>query len=195
MKRACRWATLAVMLTALLIAFTPSIMAQGNGQGAGNSETTIGITVLPPSTGGGAEITTVETSLDFEVSADNPVVTHVVTLNVNVKAAVTNITIYAEIPNKNHMKIKWYNLLENGHFKIGAEGEEGKTGTSGKGSTWTFGTVYNSGGFVNQTETADLAIKLSVELDLTADGNVNPYNIPAGSTNGNATIIWTLIVE
>jgi len=180
------------MLTALLIAFTPSIMAQGNGQGAGNSETTIGITVLPPSTGEGAEITTVATSLNFEVSADEPVDTHVVILNVEVLAVVTNITIYAEIPNKNHMKIKWYNLLENGHFKIGEEGKEGKTGSSGQGSTWTFGAVYNSGAPVY---TDGLEIKLSVELDLTADGNVNPYNIPAGSTNGNATIIWTLIVE
>lgn len=193
MKRACRWATLAVMLTALLIAFAPSIMAEGNGQGTGNSGTTINITVLPPSTGEGAEVTTVETSLDFEVSADNPVDARVVTLNVKVLLAVGNITIYAEIPNKNHMKIKWYNLLENGHFKIG---KEGKTGTSGQGSTWTFGAVYNSGGHVNQTEKGqEMGIPLSVELDLTADGNVNPYNIPAGSTNGNATIIWTLIVE
>lgn len=176
------------MLTALLIAFAPSIMAEGNGEGTGNSGTTINITVLPPSTGEGAEVTTVETSLNFEVSADEPVDARVVTLNVKVLLAVGNITIYAEIANKNHMKIKWYNLLENGHFKIG---KEGKTGTSGQGSTWTFGAVYDSYGPV---DAKGLGIPLSVELDLTADGNVNPYNIPAGSTNGNATIIWTLIV-
>ena len=181
MKRAHGWSVLVVALAAMLL-FTPSIMAQGN------NETTIGITVEPPSTGGGAMIQRTEVSnLDLVVSPDNPTATATVTLVVYVDQAVSKISISAEISNKNHMKIKWYNLLENGHFLI-----KDNPGSSTQGSSWGFGTVWESTG--DNASAGEYRVDIPVVLDLTAGGAVNPRDIPAGSTNSNATIVWTLTV-
>lgn len=187
MKRANTWIVFTVVLAAMLV-FPTSIMAQGNGQGNGNNETNVGITVNPPTTGGGAILQSTDvTTLDLVVSPDNPQATDTVTLTVHVNQAVSKVSVSAEISNKNHMKIKWYNLLENGHFLI--NGFSGYPGT--KGSSWDFGTVWDSTG--DFAAKGDHTISIPITVDLTA-GGMDPYNIPEGSTNGQATIVWTLTI-
>jgi len=153
------------------------------------SETNLGITVEPPSTGGGAIIESTDLAdLDMVASPDSPSVSATVTLLVHVDQAVASINIGAEISNKSSLKIKWYNLLENGHLFIG----ESFGSPGGQGNSWQFGTVWQS------TEpwipVGDYEIQIPIELDLTAGGLVDPRNIPEGSTNGKATIIWTITV-
>jgi len=153
------------------------------------SETNVGITVEPPSSGGGAIIESTDIAdLDLVVSPDNPLASATVTLSVHVDQAVTSINIGAEISNKSSLKIKWYNLLEKGHLLIG--GSAGAAGT--KGNSWEFGTVWQSSEV--RVAAGDYKIEIPVVLDLTAGGTVNPRDIPAGSTNGKATIIWTITV-
>jgi hypothetical protein len=154
----------------------------------GDSETNIGVTVDPPASGGGVMIESTDISnLDLVVSPDNPTATAIVTLLVSVDQAVASINVWAEISNKNQLKIKWYNLLENGHLLIG--GSAG--GPGDKGNSWQFGTVWSSGVPVGVGEHP---VEIPVVLDLSAGGAVDPRNIPAGSTNGKATIIWTVTV-
>lgn len=157
------------------------------------SETNVGVTVEPPSSGGGAIIESTDIAdLDLVVSPDTPLDSATVTLSVHVDQAVTSINIGAEISNKSSLKIKWYNLLENGHLSIG-----GSTGAAGtKGNSWEFGTVWEFSGDPPGTgvDVGDYEIPITIELDLAAGGTVNPRNIPAGSTNGKATIIWTITV-
>lgn len=156
----------------------------------GDSETNIGVTVEPPASGGGVVIESTNISdLDLVVSPDNPEDSADVTLVVSVDQAVASITVWAEISNKSKLKIKWYNLLENGHLLIG--GSAGGPGE--KGNSWQFGTVWSSGGPVG-VDPPTFDVTVPVVLDLTAGGAVNPRNIPAGSTNGKATIIWTIMV-
>lgn len=187
MKRAHGWSVLVVVLATMLV-FTPLSVAQGQGQGNTSGQTTVVVTVDPPSSGGGAIIQRTEVSnLDLVASPDNPTATATVTLLVYVDQAVSKISVSAEISNKNHLKIKWYNLLENGHFLI-----KDNPGSSTKGSSWGFGTVWESTG--ESVSAGEYRIDIPVVLDLTAGGTVNPRNIPAGSTNPNTTIVWTLVV-
>ena len=152
------------------------------------SETNLGITVEPPSTGGGAIIESTDLSdLDLVASPDTPSASATVTLLVNVDQAVSSINIGAEISNKSSLKIKWYNLLENGHLLIG-----GTSGAPGGGNSWQFGTVWQSTG--PWVAVGDYEIEIPIVLDLTAEGSVDPRNIPEGSTSGKATIIWTITV-
>jgi hypothetical protein len=153
------------------------------------SETNVGITVEPPSSGGGAIIESTDIAdLDLIVSPDNPLASATVTLLVHVDQAVTSINIGAEISNKSSLKIKWYNLLTKGHLLIG--GSPGAPGA--KGNSWEFGTVWKS--LEEGVAAGDYKIEIPVVLDLTAGDTVNPRDIPAGSTNGKATIVWTITV-
>lgn len=157
--------------------------------GFASNETNLGITIEPPSTGGGALIESTDIAdLDLVVSPDNPIGSSMVTLLVHVDQAVTSINIGAEISNKSSLKIKWYNLLENGHLLIG-----GSAGApADKGNGWQFGTIWQSTDA--WLPSGDYEIQVPIELDLTANGTVNPRDIPEGSTNGKATIIWTITV-
>jgi hypothetical protein len=153
------------------------------------SETNLGITVEPPSTGGGADIVSTDIAdLDLIVSPDSPLASSVVTLLVHVDQAVTSISISAEISNKSSLKIKWYNLLENGHLLIG----DSSGGPATKGNGWQFGTVWQSTS--TGVAAGDYSVEIPIVLDLSAGGSVNPRDIPAGSTNGKATIVWTIVV-
>ena len=157
----------------------------------GDSETNIGVTVEPPASGGGVIIESTDISdLDLVVSPDNPTATAVVTLQVSVDQAVVSINVGAEISNKNMLKIKWYNLLENGHLLIADE----PGGPGEKGNSWQFGTVWSSTKDGDSVKAGEYGIRIPIVLDLTAGGTVDPRNIPAGSTNGKATIIWTVTV-
>mgnify|MGYP000041112845 CR=1 FL=1 len=182
------------LLTILLVSVLAPVAlgtSQGQGKGAsgGDNQTAVGITVEPPSSGGGAWIQATKVAdLDLTVSPDNPRATAVVELEVHVDQAVAQISIYATITNKNHMKIKWYNLLENGHFLI-----NGNPGTAaGKGPEWEFGVVWQSTD--SPVMPGDYVIQIPIELDLTAGGKVDPRIIPAGSTGGKAVIVWTLVI-
>ncbi len=177
-----RWMNIRALITLLMLICIPIVVLAG-------SETNLGITVEPPSTGGGAIIESTDIAdLDLVVSPDNPSASAIVTLLVHVDQAVTSINIGAEISNKSSLKIKWYNLLENGHLLIG--GSSG--GPADHGNSWQFGTVWQSTG--EGVPAGDHEIQIPIVLDLTAGGSVNPRDIPAGSTNGKATIIWTITI-
>ena len=177
-----RWMKTGILVALLMSVCVSLIVLAGN-------ETNLGITVEPPSSGGGAIIESTDVAdLDLVVSPDNPLASSVVTLIVHVDQAVTSISIGAEISNKSSLKIKWYNLLENGHLRIGeTPGAEGD-----KGNSWQFGTVWQS--TEEWLPAGDYEIRIPIELDLTAGGTVNPRNIPEGSTSGKATIIWTITI-
>lgn len=189
MKRASMWTAFAVVLVATLV-FTPLVVAQGNGQSGGDNETAVGITVEAPTEGVAGITETLVKDLDLVVSPSSGAVTDYVTLSVQVNQATSRIGIYAQIANKNQLKIKWYNLLENGHFFI--NGISGSPGA--QGSSWDFGEVA----FLEPTTAEDVGehtVEIQITVDLTAGGQVDKKGIPAGSTNGKATIIWTMVVE
>ncbi|MCK5247350.1 hypothetical protein KAR02_10650 [Candidatus Bipolaricaulota bacterium] len=177
-----RWMKKEVLITLLMLVCVPLIALA-------DSETNLGITIEPPSTGGGAIIESTDIAdLDLVVSPDNPLASSIITLLVHVDQAVTSISIGAEISNKASLKIKWYNLLENGHLLIG-----GSAGApAAQGNSWQFGTIWQS--TEEWVPIGDYEIEIPITLDLTAGGTVNPRNIPEGSTNDKATIIWTIIV-
>lgn len=177
-----RWTKVQGLATLLMLICIPLAVLAGN-------ETNLGITVEPPSTGGGALIESTDIAdLDLVVSPDNPLASSVVTLLIHVDQAVASISISAEISNKSTLKIKWYNLLTNGHLLIG-----GNPGAPAEqGNSWQFGTVWQSS--EEWVAIGEHAIEIPITLDLTAGGTVNPRNIPEGSTNGKATIVWTIIV-
>jgi hypothetical protein len=177
-----RWMKTEVLATLLMLVCVPLVALAA-------TETNLGVTVEPPASGGGALIESTDIAdLDLVVSPDNPLASSIVTLMVHVDQAVTSISIGAEISNKSSLKIKWYNLLENGHLLIG-----GTPGAAGdKGNSWQFGTVWQS--TEEWLPAGDYEIQIPIELDLSAGGTVNPRNIPEGSTNGKATIIWTITV-
>ncbi|MGB2984167.1 MAG: hypothetical protein WBC63_09990 [Candidatus Bipolaricaulia bacterium] len=177
-----RWTSSRIVLV-LLASISLSLAALAGG------ETNIGVTVEPPTTGGGADIQSTDIAdLDLVVSPDSPLASSMVTLLVRVDQAVASISIGAEIANKSKLKIKWYNLLENGHLLIG--GTPGGPADTGNG--WQFGTVWQSEG--TGVAAGDYEIQIPIALDLSAGGSVNPRDIPAGSTNGKATIVWTILV-
>ena len=181
-----RWMKIRTLIVLLVLVCVPLIVLA-------ESETNLGITIEPPSTGGGAIIESTDLAdLDLVASPDTPSASATVTLQVNVDQAVSNISIGAEISNKASLKIKWYNLLENGHLLIG--GISGGPGS--QGNSWQFGTVWQFSGEPPGTgvSSGDYQIEIPIVLDLTAEGTVNPRNIPEGSTNGKATIIWTITV-
>jgi len=188
MKRASMWTVFAIIVAATLV-FTPLVAAQGNGQSGGANETNVGITVETPPEGVAGITETLVKDLDLVVSPNSGVVTDYVTLTVQVNQATSRIGIYAEIGNKSQLKIKWYNLLENGHFFI--NGISGWPGA--KGNSWDFGEVA----FLVPTTADDVGehtVEIPITVDLTAGGEVDKKGIPAGST-GKATIIWTIVVE
>lgn len=189
MNSATKWSSMIATFIVICCLAAVPVLADADGSTGDRGSTNVGITVEPPSTGGGAIIQSTEVaSLDLVVSPDNPLDSSVVSLLVRVDQAVQQVSISAEIDNKNQMKIRWYNLLENGHFLI-----NGVTGAAaGHGSGWSFGTVWQSEG--DSVPSGDLAIEIPVAIDLTAGGTVNPRDIPAGTTNGKATIVWTLVV-
>jgi len=177
-----RWMKTEVLITLLMLVCVPLIVLA-------DSETNLGVTIEPPSSGGGAIIENTDIAdLDLVVSPDNPFASSIVTLLVHVDQAVTSINIGAEISNKSSLKIKWYSLLENGHLLIG--GSPGAP--ADKGTGWQFGTVWQSTG--EWVPIGDYEIEIPIALDLTAGGTVNPRNIPEGSTGDKATIIWTITV-
>lgn len=181
-----RWMKVEALIVFLVLACIPLVAFA-------DSETNLGITVEAPASGGGALIESTDIAdLDLVVSPDTPSASAVVTLLVHVDQAVTSISIGAEISNKSSLKIKWYNLLENGHLFIG-----GSSGAAAnQGNSWQFGTVWQFSGEPPETgvSAGDYEIEIPVVLDLTAEGTVNPRDIPEGSTNGKATIIWTITV-
>lgn len=175
----------ATIQVALIVSLSLTLLALGG------NETNVGITVEPPSTGGGAIIeSTLVSDLDLAASPDSPMDKAMVNLLVNVDQAVTSVSIQAEIANKSKLKIKWYNLLENGHLRLGDAGLTGMAAE--KGNAWQFGTVWQSE--KEWVPAGQLEVSIPVVLDLTAGGTVEPRNIPAGSTNGKASIIWIITV-
>ena len=181
-----RWMNMKALIVLFVLICVPLVVLA-------DSETNLGITVEAPASGGGALIESTDVAaLDLVVSPDTPSASAIVTLLVHVDQAVTNINIGAEISNKSSLKIKWYNLLENGHLFIG--GSSG--GPAGQGNSWQFGTVWQFSGEPAGTgvSAGDYEIEIPIVLDLTAGGTVNPRDIPEGSTNGKATIIWTITV-
>lgn len=181
-----RWIRAQALATLLMLICIPLAVLATN-------ETNLGITVEPPSTGGGALIESTDIAdLDLVVSPDNPLASSIVTLLVHVDQAVSSINIGAEISNKASLKIKWYNLLEEGHLFIGGSSGD----AADQGNSWQFGTVWQFSGEPPGTgiSAGDYEIEIPIALDLTAGGTVNPRDIPEGSTNGKATIIWTITV-
>ena len=181
-----RWISFKTLITLLVLVCVPlAVLA--------DSETNLGITVEAPASGGGALIESTDIAdLDLIVSPDTPSASAIVTLLVHVDQAVTSINIGAEISNKSSLKIKWYNLLENGHLFIG----ESFGAAADQGNGWQFGTVWEFSGDPEGTGVlpGDYEVEIPIVLDLTAAGTVNPRDIPEGSTNGKATIIWTITV-
>jgi len=188
MKRAGTWTLFAVILVATLV-FTPLVVAQEGGQSGGDNETNVGITVEAPVEGVAGITEILVKDLDLVVSPNPGTVTDYVTLTVEVNQATTRVGIYAEISNKSQLKIKWYNLLENGHFFI--NGISGWPGA--KGNSWDFGEVA----FLEPTTAADLGpqtFEIPITVDLSAGGTVDKKGIPAGST-GKAAIVWTVVID
>jgi len=189
MKRVYLWIGLVGLMTFLLIASNLSIVAQGNGQSAGDNETNVGITVEVPLEGVAGITETLVKDLDLVVSPNPGEVTDVVKLTVQVNQAATRVGIYAEIENKNQLKIKWYNLLEHGNFLI-----NGKPGTAAAtGPSWDFGEVA----YIEPQSAADVGVhtfEIPITVDLTAGGTVDKKGIPAGST-GKAKIVWTVVID
>jgi len=185
MKRASTWRLFAVILAVTLV-FTPFVVAQGGG-----NETNVGITVEAPLEGVAGITETVVKDLDLVVNPSTGAVTDYVTLTVEVNQATGRVGIYAEISNKNQLKIKWYNLLENGHFLIGEDGVSGSPGA--KGNSWDFGEVA----FLEPKTAADVGVhtfEIPITVDLSAGGMADKKGIPAGST-GKATIVWTVVID
>ena len=188
MKRTSMWRFFAVILAVTLV-FTPLVVAQGGGNSGGDNETNVGITVEAPLEGVAGITETLVKDLDLVVDPSSGAVTDYVTLTVEVHQATTRVGIYAEISNKNQLKIKWYNLLENGHFFI--NGISGSPGA--KGNSWDFGEVA----FLEPKTAADVGVhtfEIPITVDLSAGGAVDKKGIPAGST-GKATIVWTVVID
>jgi len=189
MKRASMWTVFAVILAATLV-FAPLVVAQGNGNSGGDNETNVGITVEAPLEGVAGITETLVKDLDLVVNPSTGAVTDYVTLTVEVNQVTARVGIHAEISNKNQLKIKWYNLLENGHFLIGKDGVSGSPGA--KGNSWDFGEVA----FFEPLTPADLGshtFEIPITVDLSAGETLDKKGIPAGST-GKATIVWTVVI-